>query len=326
MRRLKHSLIILSVIVAALWVVNSSVWVGTEHHRTRLLAHRGVHQVYAGKERHRDTCNASSVAPIVHPFIANTLDSMSAAFAHGADVVELDVHLTPDGVFAVFHDWTLGCQTDGEGVTHRQNFAYLQSLDIGYGYSADAGKSYPLRGSGVGKMPSLTEVLQAQLGGQYLINFKSRRAEEGDALHKMLQRNPSFGSQIFAVYGGAEPVRALRQRQPEMAGFDRDSLKQCFTRYLALGWSGYVPHACRQGLLAVPANYAPFLWGWPHRFTQRLAKLGTDVILWGPYDGSGFSSGIDQPSQLALIPEHFDGLVWSNKIEVLGPLIGAHLD
>ena len=38
---------------------------------------------------------------------------MRAAFDSGADVVELDVHLTPDGKFAVFHDWTLDCRTDG---------------------------------------------------------------------------------------------------------------------------------------------------------------------------------------------------------------------
>jgi glycerophosphoryl diester phosphodiesterase len=39
-----------------------------------------------------------------HGFIENTIPSMQAAVAAGAQVIELDVHLTPDNVFAVFHD------------------------------------------------------------------------------------------------------------------------------------------------------------------------------------------------------------------------------
>jgi glycerophosphoryl diester phosphodiesterase len=109
------------------------------------LAHRGVHQIYAGSDRGNDTCSANPIYPADHSYIANTLPSMRAAFAAGADVVEIDVHLTPDNVFAVFHDWTLDCQTNGTGVTHDQMFADLQSLDLGYGYSTD-GITFPLRG------------------------------------------------------------------------------------------------------------------------------------------------------------------------------------
>ena len=83
----------------------------------RFLAHRGVHQIAAGPGRDAKACGANPVGPITHDFIANTLRSMRAAFDHGAEVVELDVHLTRDGVFAVFHDWRLECQTDGVGVT-----------------------------------------------------------------------------------------------------------------------------------------------------------------------------------------------------------------
>jgi glycerophosphoryl diester phosphodiesterase len=37
----------------------------------------------------------------------------------------------------------------------------LKKLDIGYGYTADGGKTYPFRGKAIGLMPTLTEVLQA---------------------------------------------------------------------------------------------------------------------------------------------------------------------
>jgi len=68
-------------------------------------------------------------------------------------------------------------------------------------------------------------------------------------------------------------------------------------------------------------NVAPWLWGWPHRFVSRLRAAGTEVVLWGPYDGSGFSSGIDDADTLARVPVGFDGYLWTNKIELIGPLV-----
>ena len=73
-------------------------------------------------------------------------------------------------------------------------------------------------------------------------------------------------------------------------------------RYAALGWSGTVPDACRDGLLAVPIDVAPWLWGWPHRFVARMQNAGTEVILLGPLGDSGFSAGIDTPDLLAQVP------------------------
>lgn len=88
-----------------------------------------------------------------------------------------------------------------------------------------------------------------------------------------------------------------------------------------MGWSGHVPPACHNTIVPVPLNYAPLLWGWPHRFTRRLAAHGGSVILVGPYGGSGLTTGIDDPETFAKVPARFDGHVWTNRIEILGPLI-----
>src|SRR5690606_9734583 len=94
-----------------------------------------------------------------HPFLENTIPSMEAAFEAGADLVELDIQLTKDGEFAVFHDWTLECRTEGKGVIRDHTMQVLKQLDIGYGYTADNGETYPFRGKGTGLMPTLDEVL-----------------------------------------------------------------------------------------------------------------------------------------------------------------------
>ena len=106
-------------------------------------------------------------------YLENTIASIEAAFAAGADIVEFDVHPTTDGHFAVFHDWTVDCRTEGHGVTREHTLAELKALDIGYGYTADGGKTFPFRGKGVGLMPSLDEVLAAFPMRRLLINVKS---------------------------------------------------------------------------------------------------------------------------------------------------------
>ena len=305
-----------------LWVVNTSVFVDTRENETRLIAHRGVHQIYVGTDRTNDACHAAPVAPIRHTFIENTVPSMREAFRLGADVVEIDVHLTRDDVFAVFHDWTLDCRTEGRGVTHERTYAELTNLDVSYGIDDGSG-TYPLRGKGRGLMPSLEDVLSTDLGGRFLVNFKSRRAREGVALSKLLD-DPARRSRVWAVYGGAPPTREARRRLPAMRGFDRGTLRACLLRYFAFGWTSYVPEACRTGVVAVPIDYAPFLWGWPHRFTKRMEAAGTSVVLLGAYDGSGFSSGIDTEAAFQDVPDRFDGYVWTNRIEIIGPLLKAN--
>jgi glycerophosphoryl diester phosphodiesterase len=320
-RFLRKAGIALVVIAAALWLNNTSLFITRpSDHTPQLIAHRGVHQIYAGTDRGADTCSSNPVQPLTHQFIANTLPSMEAAFAAGAQVVEIDVHLTTDGVFAVFHDWTLDCQTDGTGVTHEQDFAYLRSLDLGYGITEGDGE-FPLRGT-AGPMPSLQDVFEADLGGQYLINFKSNRAEEGAAFAAFLERE-GFEDQVWGVYGGSAPVQTAIESWDGLRGFGRAELKACLFDYIKIGWSGVVPESCHNRIIAVPMDYGPWLWGWPHKFTQRMQDVGTTVILWGPYDGSGFSSGVDDAETLSQVPEQFDGFIWTNQILDVAPLLEA---
>ena len=103
---------------------------------------------------------------------------------------------------------------------------------------------------------------------------------------------------------------------------DKASVKACLLRYVLLGWSGYVPAACRNTLLPLPANIAPWVWGYPHRLTARMKAAGTDVILLGDWSG-GPSSGIDDMTDMDRVPRGFDGYVWTNRIEEIGPALRA---
>jgi glycerophosphoryl diester phosphodiesterase len=261
--------------------------------------------------------------PSDHPYIENTLASFAAAFAAGADVVEFDVHPTTDGHFVVFHDWTLDCRTNGTGVTREHSLAELKPLDIGYGYTADGGKTFPFRGKGVGLMPTLDETLAAFPDRHFLINVKSDDANEGRLLAARIGALPSDRQALVSVYGGGKAMDAFHAALPARTVLGTDAVKQCLLRYEAFGWSGSVPAPCRNTLFMLPVNYAGWVWGYPNRLTARLAAHGTSVVLLGAYDGSGFSSGIDTPAELDAVPPRFDGYIWTNRIDLIGPAVAV---
>jgi glycerophosphoryl diester phosphodiesterase len=288
-----------------------------------LLAHRGLHQTFPGDGLKADTCTAERILPPEHGYLENTLAAMQAAFAAGADVVEFDVHPTTDGYFAVFHDWTLDCRTDGKGVTRERTLAELQALDIGYGYTADGGKTFAFRGKGVGLLPSLDQVLAAFPERRLLIDIKSNEPGDGEKLARRLARLPREQLARIMVYGGNRPVAAARALLPGLRTMSRANLQRCLLLYIAIGWSGYVPAACRDSLLLIPINVAPWLWGWPTRFLQRLESAGAEVFVAGPWDG-GFSRGIDDAATLARLPAGYAGGIWTNRIDRIAPLARSH--
>ena len=147
---------------------------------------------------------------------------MEAAFAAGADVVEFDIHPTTDGQFAVFHDWTLDCRTEGNGKTRDHAMTDLKKLDVGYGYTADGGKTFPLRGKGVGLMPTLDEVLDAFPDKRFLINVKSNDAGEGEKLAAYFAKLPPEARARLMVYGGTTAGRVGARE----ASRDRHRLEQ----------------------------------------------------------------------------------------------------
>ncbi len=286
-----------------------------------LLAHRGLAQTFHREGLTNDTCTAERIYPPTHGFLENTLASMQASFEAGADIVELDIHPTTDGHFAVFHDWTVDCRTEGTGVTRAHTLAELQALDIGYGYTADGGKTFPFRGKGIGLMPSLDEVLAAFPGKRFLINIKSNDPAEGAALAQRLERLSAAERDLLMAYGADRPIAALHERLPALRVMSKATLKRCGLTYLALGWTGYVPQACRNTLMLVPSNYAGLLWGWPNRFLDRLRHAGTDVFVAGPHSsGEAGTSGIDDAASYRALPAHYDGGVWTNRIDLIGPL------
>ncbi len=81
---------------------------------------------------------ASGLAP------ENTLPALEVGIAAGANLVEVDVQRTTDGVLIVFHDDNLERLTNGKGVMAQKSLAELQALDAGSHFSPEfAGTTLP---------------------------------------------------------------------------------------------------------------------------------------------------------------------------------------
>jgi glycerophosphoryl diester phosphodiesterase len=310
-------------IATGLYFVNASWLASPPSGRPTVIAQRGLHQVYGREGVDDGTCTARRIPPPSHMFIDNTLPAIAAAFDLGADVVEVDVKLTKDRQFVLFHDSALECRTNGSGWVGEHTLAELEALDVGFGYTADDGKSFPLRGKGVGLMASLEAALKAHPGSRFLIQIKDGDRGVGDSMVAYLEERDLAQWDRLAFFGSVRPVLRIKSLRPEARTWTAGAAAGCLSQYLEYGWTGQVPKACDDGIITVPITQSRFIWGWPNRFLERMRKHRTEVMLIGRIDGlSGANfSRLDTEEETNRLPPGFDGSIWTDRIEVIGPVL-----
>src|SRR5678809_987163 len=99
----------------------------------------------------------------------NTIAAFDIGMSTGADGLELDVHLSADGVVVVHHDKTLDRTTNGSGPISARSAQELARVDAGYWFAR--GEQYPFRGLGIG-VPTLQDVLMRYRGVPTIIEIK----------------------------------------------------------------------------------------------------------------------------------------------------------
>ncbi|HEX8442234.1 MAG TPA: glycerophosphodiester phosphodiesterase family protein [Allosphingosinicella sp.] len=318
----KVALIFIALVAVTLSLINASWLAPTPPGRLKLVAHRGVGQQYDHEGVRRDTCTATRIHPPEHNYLENTVRSMQRASTLGAHSIELDMHPTTDGHAVVFHDWTVDCRTNGKGVTREHSLAELKKLDIGYGYTADGGRTFPLRGAGIGAMPTVEEVLQKFPNQNFVFNFKSKDPRDADILAAAFGRAGVTLDDRYSFYGHERVLERMRKIAPGVWIWSKDSVKACALDYLYWGWTGWIPESCRNGTVVVPLNYQWAVWGWPNRFQQRMASVNARVIVIGEMEDQGSARGIERPEQLGEVPRAFKGYLWVDDMYGIGRALG----
>jgi glycerophosphoryl diester phosphodiesterase len=136
----------------------------------------------------------------------NTLAAFRRALIAGADGIELDVHLSADGVPVVIHDDALERTTDGHGAVAAHPLDVLQSLDAGSWFAPQfAGEP----------LPTLEETL-CLLAGRLRLNLEVKDTRAGMAVLELLRQFPqaeavvsSFDHRLLARLRRVAPDLAL---------------------------------------------------------------------------------------------------------------------
>ena len=143
----------------------------------------------------------------------NTFAAFDLGRAAGADGLELDVHLSADGVPVVHHDATLDRTTSQSGPLAARTAAELAQVDAGYRFARDG--AFPFRKQGAG-IPSLREVLQRYRDIPIVIEMKVNSAQMGEAVARDVRLADAVDRVCVAGYG-ARSAAAVRAAIPGIA-------------------------------------------------------------------------------------------------------------
>jgi glycerophosphoryl diester phosphodiesterase len=225
-------------------------------------------------------------------FPENTLPAFLSAIELGADEIELDVHVTSDGVAVVVHDATLARTTGNPAAVKDVTFAELRRLDAG------AWKGERFAGT---RIPTLDEVLDV-----------------------CFERVP-LEIELKAA-GAVGPTVAALQKRAHRDAFRR-VLLTCFEQELLHGALALEPRLAVGPLVRRSAPLTPrqvkdlgfscLLPHWP-TVTPQLVEEAHRLRL--PVRGWGVN---DLPTAQALIDSGGDGCTYNDPGELLGYLANS---
>lgn len=138
----------------------------------------------------------------------NTLEAFRVALEQGADILELDVHMTKDGIVVVNHDDTIDRLTDGSGYVKDMTLDELRQYDFGYMFTTDGGTTYPFRGQGI-TIPTLEDVFSTFPGVRVNIEIKQSDPPMEEAVWALVQKYGMEDKVLINSFDGAPVKRWL---------------------------------------------------------------------------------------------------------------------
>jgi glycerophosphoryl diester phosphodiesterase len=207
---------------------------------------------------------ASAVRP------ENTLAAFELAAQLGADAIELDVHLSADGIPVVIHDPTLDRTTDSRGPVSRYTVAEIRKIDAGARFTLDGGRTFPFRLQGV-QVPTLEDVLAAFPEMPLLVELKEPRVQE--AVRRVLLDQAAAEQCVVASDRGA--ALELFRQAPFLRAASREEISRLFWGTIL----GRVPASVGYRLLSVPERYRGISVP-TRRLCAAARRLGCPVHVW----------------------------------------------
>ncbi len=165
----------------------------TDIHRPLVIAHQGGDGIRPG----------------------DTMPAFENAVDLGADVLEMDAHITKDGQIVLMHDEKVDRTTNGTGLIEDLTLGQLKQLDAAYKWSNDDGKTFPYRGQGI-QVPTLEELFQKSPQMRYVIEIKLTQNPIDKPLCILIRKYNMQDKVVIASFHDAA-MQNFRKTCPEVA-------------------------------------------------------------------------------------------------------------
>lgn len=172
----------------------------------------------------------------------NRLSTFDAGMNAGADGLELDVHLSADGVVVVHHDETLERTTSGSGAVSSKTAAELAGLGV----------------------PTLPDVLGRYPGARIIIEMKQDAVALAEAVVRDVHHAGAV-DRVCAAGFGSSAVTAVRKLLPALAtSAHREEVRRALHRswvrwpLRSCAWDGYQVPECAGRLRIVSRRFIEY--------------------------------------------------------------------
>jgi glycerophosphoryl diester phosphodiesterase len=143
-----------------------------------------------------------------------SMEAYEKALEVGADMLEMDIHATSDGVLVLHHDPTVKRITGAAGTISQMTFAELRALDAGYTFTLDSGATYPYRGKGV-VVATFREVLEAFPTAIFSAEIKQSDPPIVDEVLNILAET-GMEERVILVSFDDSVVKDIRRKNPRV--------------------------------------------------------------------------------------------------------------
>ena len=145
----------------------------------------------------------------------DTMYAFEKAVEIGADVLEMDAHITKDNQIVLMHDEKVDRTTNGEGLIEDLTVAELKQLDAAYQWSNDGDKTFPFRGQGI-QVSTLEELFQKFPQMRYVIEIKLTENPIDKPLCDLIRKHNLQNKVVIASFHD-EAMQNFRTTCPEVA-------------------------------------------------------------------------------------------------------------
>jgi glycerophosphoryl diester phosphodiesterase len=186
------------------------------------------------------------------------------------DILEMDIHMTKDGIIVLLHDDTVDRTTNGSGDIREMNFSDAQTLDAGYYWTKDDA-TYPYRGRGI-TIPPLEQVFQEFPECPMIIEIKQESPSLSQPFCDMIYQYEMELKVLVASFDD-DTITEFRQMCPEVAtaaseGEVRDFVIRNFLFLSTTGKVDYVALQVPESRDGIPIVNRWFLWAAQRRNLQ----------------------------------------------------------